>query len=295
MKNVATYSLVGLICLATAIASAQEKKAPRKRAAAKPERTLALPENVTVQKDIIFAQTGTNQLGLDLYLPKDKPAAPLPCIVVIHGGGWSSGDKERFAKHAAYLASKGFAAVSIDYRLMPAVQILDCVQDCKAAVRWVRANAAKYGFNPDKIGTIGGSAGGHLVAILGTSYKAEKLEGAAGNPGISSRVQAVVAMAAVTDFLGMRSERLKIDMETAKLLSPVTYVDQDSAPLLLLHGEADKLVPMSQSEALLAKYQAAGVPATLVKNKGGHGFWNQDPSFTESMDQAVAFFREKLK
>lgn len=294
MKTIALCGLVGIICVTTVMGAAQEKKAAGKRGAAKVVHLDPVPDTVTVEKDIVYAKYGTRELKLDMYLPKEKPSTPMPCIVVIHGGGWKSGDRDRFARHAGYLAGKGFAAACIEYRLMPEVKIPDCVQDCKAAVRWVRANAGHYGINPDQIGTIGGSAGGHLVAMLGTSYKAEKLEGSGGNPGVSSRVQAVVAMAAPTDFSAF-GDRMQLDKETAVLISPVTYVDKDSAPLLLLHGEADKLVPMKQSEILLAKYKEAGASAELVTNQGGHGFWNLDPGFTESMDRAVAFFREKLK
>lgn len=271
--------------------AAQDAKSP-KRGAAKKAESFVLPANVSIEKNIVYARYGSREVMLDLYLPKERTASPLPCVVVIHGGGWRSGDKQRFARHAAYLASKGFAAACIGYRLLPEVGVPECVQDCKAAVRWVRANAARYGLDPDRIGTIGGSAGAHLVAMLGTSYKVKKLEGVGGNPGGSSRVQAVVALAAPTNLTEM-GERLGMDAATARAMSPVTYVDRDSAPLLLLHGEADQAVPLRQSEIILAKYQAAGASARLVKNPKGHGFWNQE-LFTETMDRAVAFFREQL-
>ena len=295
MKSVTLNCILGIFYLTATLVAGQEQKASPKRAAARQPQTLKLPDTVRVETNIVYAKYGTRELMLDLYLPKEKPASPMPCIIVIHGGGWRSGDKQRFARHAAFLAGKGFAAACIGYRLRPEVEILGCVQDCKAAVRWVRANAGRYSINPDRFGAIGGSAGGHLVAMLGTSYQAEKLEGAGGNPGVSSRVQAVVAMAAVTDFNAF-SGRQELDKETAALISPVTYVDKDSAPLLLLHGDGDKLVPLKQSEILLAKYKEAAAPAELFTFKGaGHGFWTQDPAFTETMDRAVTFFREKLK
>src|SRR4029077_5650098 len=124
---------------------------------------------------------------LDLYLPKEPGSAKIPCIVVIHGGGWGTGDKTRFAAIAARLAEQGFAAACIGYRLLPEVEFPAPVVDCKAAVRWVRANAAQHGIDPDRIGAIGGSAGGHLVAMLGTSASVNELEGEGGNPGVSSR------------------------------------------------------------------------------------------------------------
>ena len=291
MKRLTLGCLVGIAGVAVAVGFAQETKRA-KRAAPKPAETFALPDNVSVEKDIVYARYGTRELMLDLYRPKARSAAAIPCIVVVHGGGWKNGDKQRFARHAAYLASQGFAAACIGYRLLPEVGIPECVQDCKAAVRWVRANAGRHGIDPERIGAIGGSAGAHLVAMLATSAKAGKLEGGGGNPGVSSRVQAVVAMAAPTDLSEM-AERLGLDKATATAMSPVTYVDRDAAALLLLHGEADRAVAMRQSEIMLAKYRAAGASAELVKNPSGHGFWNQE-QFTETMERATAFFREKL-
>jgi acetyl esterase/lipase len=275
-------------------ASGQEQPKAGKKAA-KAAASLKLPENVRVEENIVYAKYGARELMLDMYLPKTMPASAVPCIVVIHGGGWQTGDKQRFARHAAYLAEQGFAAACIGYRLMPEVTIAECVEDSKAAVRWVRANAARFNIDPDWLGTIGGSAGGQLVTLLGTSATVQKLEGHGGNPGVSSRVQAVVAMAPVTDFnaAGLRRE---LDEEMGRRLSPVTYVDAKSAPLLLLHGDADKLVPLEQSEMLLAKYKAAGATAELFTVKGGaHGFWTNGAGFTDTMERATAFFRQKLK
>lgn len=290
-KRLSLVCLLGVAGLVATTDFAQEAKSP-KRAATKQASDTVLPDNVTIERNIVYAKYGTRELMLDLYRPKGRSASPLPCIVVVHGGGWRNGDKQRFARHAAYLASQGFVTACIGYRLLPEVGIPECVQDAKAAVRWVRANASRHGIDPERIGAIGGSAGAHLVAMLGTSHKVGKLEGAGGNPGVSSRVQAVVAMAAPTD-LTTRMDRTGLDAGTAKAMSPMTYVDRDSAPLLLLHGEADTAVPLRESELILAKYQAAGAAAELVKNPGGHGFWNQD-RFTESMDRATAFFRKTL-
>ena len=287
----ALLTMLSVVSLPSSAAERPARKA-KGEGATKP---LTVPDTVKVERDLVYAKYGSRELMLDLYLPKVPTNTPIPCIMVIHGGGWRSGDKQRFAKQAAYLADKGFAAACIGYRLMPEVQILDCIKDCKASVRWVRANAGKYGIDPDRIGAIGGSAGGHLVAALGTSYKAEKLEGEGGNAGISSRVQAVVAMAAVTDFNAFGSSKMTLDKETASLIAPVTYVDKDSAPILLLHGDADKLVPLQQSELLATKYKAAGAAAETFVFKGGpHGFWNTGSTFDETMEKATTFFRKVL-
>ena len=276
-----------------ALAQAAKKKG---RAAADPEGQpvrRALPDSVKVERDIVYAKQGDREVKLDLYLPKRPASGKIPCIVVIHGGGWRSGDKTRFAAIAGALAEQGFAAACIGYRLLPEVEFPAPVLDCKAAVRWVRANAAKHGIDPDRLGAIGGSAGGHLVAMLGTSDGIARLEGDGGNAGVSSRVQAVVAMATPADMTRM-GERIKMDAELAKLISPVTHVTRNSAPMLLLHGTKDGLVPMAQSELLLEKYQKAGARADLVKIEGGaHAFWNLE-QFDQTMKLSLKFFREEL-
>jgi pectinesterase len=272
--------------------------APKRETAADPEGRplrLAVPDSVKVERDLVYAKYGEREVQLDLYLPKTPAAAKLPCIVVIHGGGWRSGDKTRFAHIASALAGQGFVAACIGYRLLPEVEFPAPILDCKAAVRWVRANAARHGIDPDRIGAIGGSAGGHLVAMLATSASVKELEGAGGNAGVSSRVQAVVAMATPAE-MSRAAERAGIDQQMVALISPVTHVTRDSAPVLLLHGTKDNLVPMSQSELLLEKYQKAGASAELVKVEGGiHAFWNGEQWFGDTMKRSTAFFREHLK
>jgi pectinesterase len=269
----------------------------KKRDAPNPEgRALrrSLPDTVRVERDIVYAKYGDREVMLDLYLPKRPAGEKIPCIVVIHGGGWRSGDKTRFAAQAAYFADKGFAAACIGYRLLPEVTFPAPVVDCKAAVRWVRANAAKYGIDPDRIGATGGSAGGHLTAMLATSSGVKELEGDGGNGGVSSRIQAAVAMATPAD-MGQFAQRHGVEAASAALISPVTHVTKDSAPILLLHGTGDKLVPMGQSELLLEKYKQAGAAAELVKIEGGsHAFWNSEQWFGDAMARAAAFFRDHL-
>jgi acetyl esterase/lipase len=211
------------------------------------------------------------------------------------------GDKKGFAGIARNLAAKGFVTACIEYRVIPEVQFPDPVYDTKAAVRWMRAEGKQYGIKTDAIGVIGGSAGGHLVALLGTSYKAASLEGEGGHPGVSSRVQAVVAMAPVTDFatLAKSDDAVRTffqgKKELADSFSPVTYLAQDSAPILLMHGDADKSVPIAQSQEMLERCQKLGVKASLIAMPGvPHGFWNQPKWAADTITQAAAFFHEVL-
>ena len=254
----------------------------------------ALPESVKVERDIVYATYGDREVMLDLYLPKEPTSEKLPCIVVIHGGGWRNGDKTKFAAQAAYLADQGFAAACIGYRLLPEVTFPAPIVDCKAAVRWVRANAAKYGIDPDRIGATGGSAGGHLTAMLASSHKVAELEGDGGNAGVSSRIQAAVAMAAPGD-MSAYATRTGARPELAALISPMTHIDADSAPMLMLHSTDDRTVPIAQSEGMLSKYKELGLPTDLIQiENGGHAFWNSPQWFGEAMEKATAFFKEHL-
>ncbi|MGB2822767.1 MAG: alpha/beta hydrolase [Phycisphaerae bacterium] len=253
-----------------------------------------MPETVKVVRDIVHARYGDREVKLDLYLPKDPPAGKLPCIMVIHGGGWRSGDKERFARFAARFAEKGFAAPCVGYRLIPEVQVRQCVQDVKASVRWVRANAEKYNIDSERIGAFGGSAGAHLAAMLGTSFKAAQLEGAGGNEGVSSRVHAVVSMATPADLSAFGRAK---GQEDAKLISPAAYVDSDSARFLLMHCKGDGVVPYKQSLILQEKLEKVKVPVRLITIDGkSHAFWNGTSSVAaKALTDAVEFFEQALK
>jgi acetyl esterase/lipase len=255
-----------------------------------------LPDTVKIERNIVHATYGERKVMMDLYLPKDAPAGKIPCIMTIHGGGWRNGSKEKFARQAAAFAENGFAAACVGYRLRPEVDIPQCIEDVKAATRWMRANAAKYNIDPDRFGAYGGSAGAHLAAILGTSFKAKQLEGKGGNEGVSSRVHAVVALATPSDFTRF-GRAFQGDKDTAKRISPITYVDADSAQFLLMHARGDRTVPYSQSTLLLEKLRAAKVPAALTTiETQSHAFWNgTSKTAAKSLTDTIAFFNKTLK
>jgi acetyl esterase/lipase len=251
----------------------------------------AFRDKVTVETDVEYGQAGDVSLKLDVLRPKDGAAEKRPCIVWIHGGGWQGGNKNSgMGRLAPYVASGEYVGVSVGYRLTNVAGWPAQAHDCKAAIRWVRANADKYGVDPDKIGAWGSSAGGHLVALLGTSGDAKEIEGEVGSPGHSSRVSCVVDYFGPTDFLAFATDTPRTatpNSPEVKLLggpatelkdkareaSPTTYVTKDDPPFLILHGTKDPLVPLSQSELLHKKLQDAGVSSTLVIVEGaGHGF-----------------------
>ncbi len=260
---------------------------------------------VRVLRDLPYVEGGHEQQRLDLYLPK-KAGARRPLVVWIHGGGWEAGRKED--SPAQWLVGKGYAVASINYRLSQHAVFPAQVHDCKAAVRWLRANAAKYRLAPDRVGVAGDSAGGHLVALLGTTANVRELEGNLGNLEQSSRIQAVVDFYGPTDFVnwdpGFNKYAYSVitrliggppqeDKEKARKASPVAYVNKDSAPFLILHGDKDGIVPLAQSQELAKALKKAGVEVDLRVVKGsGHG----GPAFLspESRKLIEEFFAKHL-
>lgn len=254
-------------------------------------------DGIEVEKGIVFARNPELELELDLFLPKNRDSKPIPCIVCIHGGGWRVHRRAWFNGHAAYFASKGYAAVSIDYRMFPAIESpLPCIEDCKAAVRWIRANAEKYGIDPNRIGAVGGSAGAHLTAMLATTADMPELEGKGGNADQPSAIQAGVGYA--TPVYRLTEENIK-EYQTRwgfnaepKLLSPHANVDENDAPLLLIHGENDGLVPIDNALDMHAKYQAAGADSELITLPDkGHVFYTCE----EAAEWALKFFQSRFE
>jgi len=229
---------------------------------------------------------------LDLFLPEKPVQKPIPCVVCVHGGGWRVNRRVWFEPFAQYLADRGFAAVTIDYRMLPAVTIKECIYDAKAAVRWVRTHAEEFNIDPDRIGAIGASAGAQMVALLGTTGDVPELEGSGGNPDQSSAVQAVVGIATPSFRLSTNRkwfERFGIGMDELKLISPYENISSNSAPLYLIHGDADQVVPPANSQELYEKYQAVGVHVELTWIPGeGHGFY-------EGNDRGIALATEFFK
>src|SRR6476659_4673521 len=182
-----TYCLLGG-CVMTAVA--QQPKAAKNPA----EVDFKIPDGVVCNANVEFGCAGERALLLDVLRPKSQGERRLPVVVYIHGGGWEHGDKNEGHRVLCELALTGdYAAVTVAYRLSDEAIWPAQIYDCKAAVRWVRANAKKYGFDPEHIGVCGGSAGGQLAAMVGVTGDRNELEGDGGNPGYSSRVQCVAA------------------------------------------------------------------------------------------------------
>jgi acetyl esterase/lipase len=247
----------------------------------------ALADKVDVETDIEYAKAGDISLKLDVYQPKAASDKPRPCLVWIHGGGWQNGDKmSGRGRLSSYVASGDFVGVSVGYRLTDKGSWPAQIHDCKAAIRWIRANSEKLGIDESKIGVWGSSAGGHLVSHLGTSGDVKEVEGDLGTTtGVSSRVACVVDFCGPSDFpnfqmtSGAQSPITKLlgalpkdKPDVAKAASPITYVTKDDPPFLIVHGTDDRTVPFNQAERLYDAQKQAGLDTTFVKIEGGgHG------------------------
>ncbi len=253
-------------------------------------------DKVIEHRNLVFAEYPNKKLMLDLFIPKEPVDEPMPVVVCIHGGGWRVNRRIWFEPFAKYLASKGMAAVTIDYRMLPAVTIMECVYDSKAAVRWVRANSEKYNLDPGRIGAVGASAGAHLAALLGTTADVPELEGDGGNAAVSSKLHAVVGIATPAFNLAADSrimEYLQLDEETAKIISPYDNISVNSASLYLIHGTADETVEPQNSQDLHDRYKEFGVPVELEWIPGeGHGFYEGTDI---AIEKASRFFLEQFK
>ena len=269
-------------------------------------RTDRIREDVTVLRGIEYVPNGHDRQRLDLYLPHDPQSRRLPLIVWVHGGGWRSGDKKNCPARRFF--GEGYAVASINYRLSRHAVFPAQLQDCKAAIRWLRANADERGIDPNRIGVWGSSAGGHLVALLGTTGAVDEFE-VGPNRHVSSRVQAVCDFFGPTDFTRMNRFPSTIDHDAAdspesrliggpvqenrdkaRRADPITYVSAEAPPFLIVHGDADPLVPHNQSELLYEALRRAGVDTTFYTVRGGrHGGFRHDPQ----VDALVKAFFDK--
>jgi acetyl esterase/lipase len=298
------YWLIGIIAalgVSALVQAADQPKPKSQRSEGKPA-----PQTATqIHRDLEYVAGGHARNKLDLYLPAQADH-PLPVIVWIHGGAWSAGSKEGCP--AVPFANNGYAVASINYRLSQHAVFPAQIEDCKAAIRWLRANAKRYNLDAGHIGVWGASAGGHLVALLGTAGGVKELEGTNGNLDESSRVQCVVDWFGPTELTTMGEEGDKPgspvalliggpapeNKEKARRASPLNYVSKDAAPFLIMHGDKDNIVPLRQSELLAEALKKAGVEVTLDVIKGnGHG----GPGFNspESQKLIETFFAKHLR
>ena len=265
-----------------------------------PGAPVPLPDGVAEKTGIEYGKGGGRPLLLDLYVPEkiDKPA---PGLIFIHGGGWESGDRSDYKYYTVRYAKRGYVVATISYRFTQEAPFPAAVQDVKCAVRWMRANAAEYHVDPDRIAVLGGSAGGHLSMMIGYSSDVPELEGDGGHAGVSSRVQAVVnlygpcsldvpearTIGVLERFIGKTYAEAP---ELYTLASPLHHVTKDDPPTLILHGTIDDLVPIGQSDTLAKKLAEVGVPCVYDKYEG----WPHTMDLSVDVNRRCQWFMNKF-
>ncbi len=269
-----------------------------------------VPKGVWLRTDVVFGQDGERRLLADIAHPSTL-LGKRPAVVVVHGGGWLNGDKTKFRALTLALAKHGYVAMSVGYRLGHEARFPAGIQDCNAAVRFLRANAKEYGVDPERIGAVGGSAGGHLVGLMATGWDVKGLQGKAGNPDHSSRLRAAIVMAGPMQIAsGNVAERSRtagdksnanhwigrtIDQHMAayKLADAHEHISADDPPILFMRGEHDR--PEADTPSM-EKLKAAGVwTDQKVYKNGKHGCWNRNPWFEKMVKDMDAFFQAQMK
>ena len=271
----------------------QTGEVPPYTASAEPP--FVLPEGVELRAGVVYGTALGQDWLLDLFLPGGRASAGQkgPAAVYVHGGGWRGGTRQQFWRQAAHMAARGFVGACVQYPLVPHTypRQLELPQ---AAVRWLRRQATELSIDPQRIGAVGGSAGGHLVALLGSLEAAED--------GVDSQVQAVVAFNGVFDLTALAghaesavSAMLGGNISLAREASPHWRATSNTAPTLLLHGDADTTVPYEQSVNYQRRLTELGVRCELYTEPGAaHGFFNRSPSFERTVPVMERFLVETL-
>jgi acetyl esterase/lipase len=267
-----------------------------------------IPEGVTSEPGITYARYGTREMKLDLFRPEGKGARP--AVIVVHGGAWITGNHRMENPFAAELARRGYVAATVEYRLSNESRYPAQIHDLKAAVRYLRANAARYGIDPKRIAAVGASSGGHLVALLGATNGMKNFEGDGGNAAASSEVQAVVDIDGTATFVdpGNIEKEKKGPLDTNTRLvgatfdekpdvwreaSPITHVHKGSAPLLFVNSSSYR--PFQQREEMQAALRALGITSeTVVIPDTPHPFWLFHPWFDQTIRHVAEFLKRTL-
>jgi acetyl esterase/lipase len=278
---------------------------PATNAAAPPSSNAPAP---TVIKDLTYATINGQALGLDLYLPAGAAQGPpLPLMILVHGGGWGAGKKEDFGGAAREYTKHGYAAASVDYRLWKVAPFPAQITDVKAAVRWLRVHAKDYNLDPDRFGAMGHSAGGHLVALLGTSSDISQFD-VGDNLNVSSKVQAVVDMAGPVDLaiyfkpknppggpIGLFGGTYDEKKDLIDLGSPVKHIGANTPPFLIVSGLMDNAVGTVQPQLMAAALGKAGVPFQMMLIPGvPHGIDLKLPYGKGTLWDALYFFLDPI-
>lgn len=276
-------------------------------------RNFARRQEVTIERDVAYVSRGEDELLMDVYKPTGD--GPHSAVLVVHGGAWRSGSKAQLMPYARELAARGHVAFAINYRLAPEHIFPAQIEDCQEAVRFIVANAEKYAVDTERLGAIGYSAGGHLVALLGTqgvtiavdtamaTDNAEATNGDAEHAQENIRLKGVAPGGAPCDFRAMPASALGLAFwlggsrgekpENYKAASPAAFVTEEACPMFFFHGEEDELVDLQSPKAMMAELDKSGVENKLhVVDGAGHiaAAMNQD-----ALKAALDFLDERLQ
>lgn len=271
-----------------------------------------IPNDIVAHLDLVYAQDAERKLLADLFAPRQRVVGErLPPIVVVHGGGWHNGDKTRFQSLAIRLAGKGFVVASIEYRLAGEAAFPAAIHDCTAAVRFLRANADRFQIDPNRIGAVGGSAGGHLVGLMASGGGNPELQGNGGNADQSSRIQAAIVMAGPMEMLtGSVAERSRsgrgfsnanswlrgtVDEKPQlyRLADAYVQIDRETCPILFMVGEHDQ---PSRNQPSRDKLASLGIETGVkIYKDGEHGCWNRLPWLDQMVIDMNEFFSKHLR
>src|SRR5215212_2720059 len=259
---------------------------------------------VTIEEGVVFGTGGGRELRCDVFTPPGNPRNA-PGVLLLHGGGWRSGDRSQLRGYGVLLGREGYVCVASEYRLSPDHHWPAHLEDCKAALRWMRANAERLGVDPDRIAVSGNSAGAHLALMLAATPGDPAFEGEGGTPGVSTAVAAVIAIYPPTDlthlvgadpqsndavhgFLGPG-----VTAEVARRASPLTYVRKDFPPTLLIHGTADIVVNYRESLRLFEALEQAGASVELHLYAGQPHAFDAAPAFRRQCAQIMRPFLDR--
>jgi acetyl esterase/lipase len=259
------------------------------------------------ESNIVFGRGGDVDLELDLCRP-DSGKGPFPALVFIAGTGWAPTPSSRKGAPIELAAAKGYVAIAIDHRSVSVTEngrtrypFPAQLEDAKCAVRWLRANAPKYNIDADRIGVVGHSSGGHLALLLGLTSSRDGFEGTGGNPGWSSRVQAVVCMAGLAEAVSYYEDSIAAGQLVLLLggtpdevpkryaaASPMTYVTREAAPVLFIQSEFDYYCPLKQTRLFEQRMKDAGASFTLIRKKGSSHYPEYgDPAVWKFLDERL--------
>lgn len=262
-----------------------------------------MTRKIEVREGVEYGRGGGRPLVCDVYAPEGL-AALAPALMLVHGGGWRGGSREMMRPFATRIAAEGYVCVAPEYRLTPESPWPAQIHDVKAALRWLRANAATLGVDPERIALQGSSAGAHLVLLAAGTPDFRPFDGDGGNAGVAQHVKAVVGIYPPT-LMFVGDERVHggtparalmgdaADEESARLASPVAHVTPSFPPAFLLHGTADKTVPVSASMVMYEALVRAGVPVEMhLYAEAPHGF-ARAPRFTDLVVSEILNFLQR--